>query len=131
MSFSDYLENKILDHVLRGDTGGTAFTQPAACYIGLFITNPTDANSGIEATGGSYARQLISFSAAAGGTISNSAQITFLEATADWGTVTHWGIYDALSAGNLLTHGAFEASRQIFSGDQLVIKAGELDISLD
>lgn len=127
MSFSDYLEDKVLDHILRG---GPPFPQPAATYIGLFITDPTDANSGIEVTGGSYERQVISFDPASGGLTSNSAQVTFPEATADQGTVTHWGIYDASNGGNLLTHGAFTAPRQIFNGDQLIIKAGELDVQL-
>ena len=122
---SDYLENKVLDHVL----GTTSYTMPATVYIGLSTGSFADDNSGTELSGGSYARQSIAFDAAASGTTDNTAAVDFPVATASWGTVSHYGLFDALSGGNLLIHGAFTASKTVDSGDVLRISAGELDIT--
>mgnify|MGYP001094525982 CR=1 FL=1 len=123
---SDYLENKLLDHVFRN----TAYTSPASVYLALYTSNPGDDNSGIEVSGGNYARQAVTFNAPSGGSITNSADISFPEATADWGTVTHFGIMDASTGGNLLWHGALDNSKSILTGDQIIIKAGGLTVSL-
>lgn len=124
-AMSDYLENKVLDHVL----GTTSYTMPATVYIGLSTGSFADDNSGTELSGGSYARQSIAFDAAASGTTDNTAAVDFPVATASWGTVSHYGLFDALSGGNLLIHGAFTASKTVDSGDVLRISAGELDIT--
>ncbi len=126
---SDYLEKKLLDHVLRN----TAYTPPASVYLALFTTDPTDAGTGTEVTGGAYARQKITFGAASspGGTASTTADIAFPVATANWGTVTHVGIYDAATAGNLLFHGALNTPRTINIDNQLCILAEELVVILD
>lgn len=124
---SDYLENALLDHVFRG----TAYTSPTAIYVALYTSDPTDADSGTEVSGGGYARQSVTFNAPSGGVITNSADIVFPEATADWGTITHIGLRDAATLGNLLWHGAVTQSRLILAGDQLIIKAGTLTVSLD
>lgn len=129
-AFSNFLENKILDHTLRGSAG--AYTAPTTVYIALFTAAPTDANSGTEVTGGSYARQTITFgSAASSGAISNTATVTFPTATANYGTVTHIGLYDALTTGNLLYHGAVTVSKTITTGDTFSIAVGNLTITLD
>lgn len=129
-AFSNFLENKILDHTLRGSAG--AYTAPTTIYVGLFTASPTDANSGTEVSGGSYARQAITFgTAAASGSISNTATVTFPTATASWGTITHIGLYDAVSAGNLLYWGAVTQSKTIASGDTFSITTGNLTITLD
>ena len=125
-NLSNYLENKLLDH----SVGKAAFTMPPTVRIALYTTDPTDADAGTEVSGGSYARQAITFAAAASGATSNDADVLFPQATASWGTITHWGIRDAATGGNLLWHGAFTASKAIDSGDQLKIAAGELDLSL-
>jgi len=122
---SDYLENEILDHIL----GTGAYTMPATVYVGLSTGSFGDDNSGTELTGNNYSRVSATFSAAASGTTSNSAAIEFAAATGSWGTVSHFGIFDAASAGNLLIHGAFTASKAIESGDILKISAGDLDIT--
>lgn len=126
-NISDYAENKLLDHVL----GTLAYTKPTAVYVALYTTNPTDADTGTEVSGGAYARQSATFSAASAGATSNSADIVFAEATANWGTITHIGIRDALTLGNLLWHGPLTTAKEITTGDQFKIKTGDLGVSLD
>lgn len=124
-ALSDYLENKLVDHVLRG----TGFAAPANVYVALFTGNPTDANNGIEVAGGSYVRQQASFVAPSDGATTNNADITYPIATADWGNVTHFGLYDAQTGGNLLIHGAFSVAKPVLNGDQYIIRNADLDIT--
>ena len=124
-AMSDYLENEILDHIL----GTGAYTMPTTVYVGLSTGSFGDDNSGTELTGNNYARVSATFSAAASGTTSNSAAIEFAAATGSWGSVSHFGIFDASSAGNLLIHGAFTTAKTIASGDILKISTGDLDIT--
>ena len=126
-AMSDYLENEILDHIL----GTGAYTAPTTVYVGLSTATLADDASGTELSGSGYARQSATFNAAASGTADNSAAIEFPAATASWGTVSHFGIYDAASSGNLLIHWAFTAAKLIDTGDILKISAGDLDISAD
>ena len=127
MSFSNYLETELLDHVFANN----AYTSPAAVYVALF-TAVTDGEAGTvtEVSGGGYARQAGSFTVS-GNTATTSAAIEYPTATADYGTVTHVGIYDASTAGNLLAYAALTASKTISSGDVFRIPAGDLDITLD
>jgi len=124
---SDYLENALLNHVFRG----VAYTAPTAIYLALYTSDPTDADTGTEVSGGGYARQQVTFTAPSNGVITNTADIVFPEATADWGTITHLGLHDAVTGGNLLWHGPVVQSRLILTGDQLVIKAGTISVTLD
>jgi len=127
-AFSDYLENELLDHTL----GGLAYSSPAAVYVGLATSSFADDNSGTgEISGGAYARKAASFAAASSGSCSTDTTITWDTATADWGTITHFGIFDASTAGNLLYHGALTASNVISNGDTFEITSGNLTISLD
>lgn len=126
MSFSNYLETKVLDHVFTN----TAYTSPSAVYVALFTSNPAEDGSGTEVSGGGYARQAGSFSVS-GNTATTTAAIEYPTATADYGTVTHVGIYDALTSGNLLAYAALTASKNISSGDVFRIPTGDLDITLD
>lgn len=123
-ALSDYLENALLDHVLRV----AAFAQPAALYVALYTTATDDAAGGTEVTGGSYARQTVSFSAAAGGATSNSAAVSFSNMPAV--TVTHVAIHDALTAGNRLFHGALTANVAVAAGNTFTFAIGDLDVSL-
>lgn len=125
--FSDFLENKIIDHMLRNQ----AYTPPATVYLALFTTATNDAGGGTEVSGGSYARQAITLAAASGGASSNSADITFPTATADWGTVTHVAIMDALTGGNMLMHSPLDASKTVSNGDTFKVNANDLDITVD
>ena len=122
---SNYLENELLDHVLRN----AAYTSPSTVYIGLSTGSFGDDNSGTEISGNGYARQSIAFDAASGGTTDNTSNVDFPAATGSWGTVSHYGLFDASSSGNLLIHGSFSASKAVTTGDILRIAAGELDIT--
>lgn len=126
MSFSNYLETKVLDHVF----GGTAYTAPATLYLGLFTSNPNEDGSGTEVSGGGYARQSVAFTIS-GNTASNTAAVEYPTATANYGTVTHVGIYDASSAGNLIAYAALTSAKAIETGDVFRVPTGDLDITLD
>lgn len=126
MSFSDYLETKVLDHVF----GGTAYTAPATLYVALFTAAPSDSGGGTEVSGGAYARQTIAFTTS-GDTTSNTAAVEFPTATANYGLVTHVGIYDASTAGNLMAWAGLTSSKNIETGDVFRIPAGDLDITLN
>jgi len=130
---SNYLENKVLDHVL----GGSSYSQPASLYVGLFTNTSGSAATNLEAgtltdevSGGSYARKAATFSAASSGTASTSATITFDAATANWGTITHVAIIDASTSGNVLFWGAVTTSKTIESGDTFQISGSNLSVSL-
>ena len=127
MSFSDTFETRVLTWVF---TTGAA-TRPTAWYLALFTTDPTDAGSGTEVStsGTAYARQSASFTVS-GDTASNSAAIEFPTATASYGTVTHVGIFDASTAGNLIAHAALTTSKAIDTGDVFRVPSGDLDITL-
>jgi hypothetical protein len=125
--FTDFLENKIIDHMLRAQ----AYTPPATVYVGLFTAAPSDAGGGTEVSGGSYARQAVTLAAASGGASSNSADVTFPQATGDWGTITHLALFDALTAGNMLMWTPLDASKDIDTGDTFVVEAGDLDVTVD
>lgn len=124
-AMSDYLENEILDHIL----GTGSYTMPSAVYVGLSTGSFNDDNSGTELTGNNYSRKAITFGAASSGTASNNAAVEFDAATGSWGTVSHFGIFDAASAGNLLIHGSLTASKVIETGDILKIAIGDMDIT--
>lgn len=129
---ADYLENAVLQHFLRG---GSAVSQPAGLYVELY-TSATALNletgaSGTVVSGGAYARTAITFSAPSAGSTSNSADCLFPVATASWGTIRYFGIFDASSAGNGLYYGQFAADKTIATDDQLKIASGQLVITDD
>ncbi len=123
---SNYLENALINATLRA----TTFTSPTTVYVGLYTSDPTDANSGTEVSGGSYARKSATFGAPSNGVSTTSADITFDQATGSWGTVTHIGILDALTSGNLLYHTALDVSKTIDTGDIFKIASGNLTVTL-
>jgi hypothetical protein len=124
---SNYLENKLLDHILKN----VSYTSPTTVYVGLFLTDPTDAGSGTEVSGGSYARKTLSVTTASGGIVTSSADVTFDQATANWGTVAYIGLFDAITSGNLLMHTALTTSKVIETGDIFKIPSGNLTATLD
>ena len=126
MSFSNHAENLVLDWLL---TNGTA-TRPTAWYVGLFTSDPTDADTGTEVSGGSYARTAVTFSVT-GNAATNTAAVEFPAATASWGTVSHIAIYDASTSGNMLFHTALDIAKAITDGDVFRIPTGDLDFTLD
>lgn len=126
MSFSNYLENKVLLHVF----GATAYTAPTTLYVALFTSNPGETGAGTEVSGGSYARQTITFTVT-GAQAANTAAVEFPTASASWGTITYAAIYDASTGGNMLDYGALTTSKTIASGDVLRIPASSYTIDLD
>lgn len=127
MSNSDYAENITLDWLL----GGSNPTRPSARYVALYTASPSDAGGGTEVSGGSYARVAATFGAASGGSASNSAPVTYPTPTASWGTVTHFGVFDALTGGNLLRWAALGAPQAINSGATVSFAASSLVCTQD
>lgn len=136
MAKSNYLEQKVLDYIFNG----SAFASPAT-YVSLYTTDPTDADSGTEVSGTNYARQLVDVNGGSSPTwnlavvdgigylVDNAAAITFPTAGAGgWGTVSHFGIHDALTVGNLLYHGALTASQTVNDGSTFEFAIGDLNI---
>lgn len=133
MSFTDYLENEVLDHIL----GGADYTRPATVYIALSTTTPAENGSGFtEPSVGAYARVAVTndateWPAASGGSKANANAVTFPTATADWGLITHYGIFDAASGGNLLMWGDMSPAQTVYSSDIPIIGAGDIVVNLD
>ena len=130
---SNYLENAVLDHVL----GNTTYTPAGTLYLGLFLNTSGNAATNLEAgtltdevSGGSYARKAVTFAAASSGTSASSATVTFDTATANWGTITHVAVLDALTSGNVLFWGAVTTAKTIENGDTFQVTSGNLTISL-
>jgi len=98
--------------------------------VGLFTTDPGEAQGGTEVSGGAYVREAVTFTVS-GDTATNSAAVEWPVATADWGTITHVAIYDALTGGNQIAYASLTISKIIATGDVIRISAGELDVTLD
>ena len=130
---SNYLENKVLDHVLTA----TSYTAPGTRYLALFNNTSGNAAANLEAgtltdevSGGSYARKAVTFAAASGGTSATNATVTFDAATASWGSITHVAVMDASTGGNVLFWGAVTTAKTIDTGDTFQVTSGNLTISL-
>jgi len=127
MSFSNTFETHVLQYVFTTDS----VTRPTAWYVGLFTADPTDTGSGAtEITGNNYSRVSATFSVS-GATATTTAAVEFAAATGSWGTISHIGIFDASSGGNLIAHSALSASKAIGTGDVFRIPTGDIDITLD
>ena len=126
--FSDYLEDKVLDHVF----GGNAYTAPTTLYVALYTVAPTDTGGGTEVSGGAYARQTAAFTVSGTNptTASNSAAVEYPTATANYGTVVAVGVFDASSGGNLLAYANLDTSKVVSTGDVFRFNTGDLDITL-
>ena len=130
-AMSDYLENKLIDHVFRG----TAYSAPPTLYLGLLTSAASDVGGGTEVSSltSTYARvpmvanttlwsgtNAYGFTGTSSGTSGNTANIipiTFASPNTNWGLVTSFGIYDAATAGNLLFYGNLNISKNINNGD--------------
>ena len=127
MSFTNFLETEILDHVFAG----AAYTAPGTKYLALFTAiSDGEAGSVTELSGSAYARQSVAFTTS-GNTTSNNAAVEFPTATGSWGTVTHVGVYDAASSGNLMAYATLSSSKAIATGDVFRVPNGDLDITLN
>lgn len=123
---SNYLENALINAVLRN----TSYTSPTTTFVSLHTADPTDAGSGTEVSGGSYARTAATFGSPSDGVTTNSAAVEFPQCTSSWGTVSHIGIWDAVTTGNMLFHTALDTSKTIDSGDIFKIATGSLSVTL-
>ena len=127
MSFTNFLETEILDHVFAG----AAYTAPGTKYLALFTAiSDGEAGSVTEISGNAYARQTVAFTTS-GNTTSNNAAVEFPTATGSWGTVTHVGVYDASTSGNLMAYATLSSSKAIATGDVFRVPSGDLDITLN
>lgn len=132
MSASNYLELEILDHVL----GGADYTRPATVYVSLHTADPGETGAN-ETSGTDYARKSVTnndtnWPAASAGNKSNGAAITFATpGSGGWGTVTHFGIWDASTNGNFLFGGALSVSKTINQGDVVSFGVGDVDVTAD
>ena len=128
MSLSNTFETTVLTWLLTN----SAATRPTAWYVALFTSNPAEDASGTEVStsGTAYARQSVTFSVS-GNTATNTAAIEFPTATASYGTVTHVGVYDASTAGNLIAYAALTTSKAIDTGDVMRVPANDLDVTMD
>jgi hypothetical protein len=126
------LSNTFETHTLQYLFTTTSVTRPTAWYIALFTSNPDEDASGTEVStsGTAYARQSATFTVS-GNEATNSAAIEFPTATASYGTVTHIGVFDAETSGNLIAYAALTTSKAIDTGDVLRINSAELDVTLD
>ena len=126
---SNFLENALINATLRN----TTYTSVATVYVSLWTSDPTDAGSGTEVSGGSYARTAVTFAAPSNGVTTNSADVTFPTATASWGTVGWIGINDSATSGgsdHLLYHTALDTAKAIDTGDIFKISTGNLSVTL-
>jgi len=125
---SNYLENALINATLRN----TSYTSVATIYVALYTSDPTDADTGTEVStsGTAYARTAVTFGAPSNGVSTNSADVTFPTCTAAWGTVTHVGLRDASTAGNLLYHSPLDSSKAVGIGDVFKITTGNLSVTL-
>lgn len=126
MSFTNYLETEILDHVFAG----AAYTAPSTKYLALFTGAPGETGGGTEVSGGGYARQTVAFTTS-GNTTSNNAAVEFPTATANYGTVTHVAVFDASTSGNMMAYAALSSNKTIETGDVFRVPSGDLDITLN
>lgn len=141
-AMSDYLENKLIDHVFRGQSYSTP-----VLYVGLLTAAPSDAGGGTEVSGNAYARVKAAAGASqaltdwkstqndnlassgTGGNTTNTNAVNFPTPTGTWGTVTHFGIYDALTGGNLLFWGSLTIAKTINQSDTVTFPAASLSIT--
>ncbi len=124
-SFTDYLEDRLLNHIFRN----TASTAPATVYLALFTVTPSDTGGGTEVTGGGYARQAITFGASSGGAIANTGAVAFTASGANYGTVVAVAIMDALTVGNMLAWDGI-TSAVVNDGDTINFPIGDIDVTL-
>lgn len=128
-NISNYLANALLNHIF----GKGTYTPPTNIYVELSTTAPTDAGTNVTPpSGGGYARKQTApsdWNMAAGRIIDNANAIEFAEASASWGTLSHFALFDAASGGNFLGWGALATPKAVDSGDTARFAAGDLNVS--
>tara|TARA_R110002051_G_scaffold305719_2_gene375861 strand:- start:156 stop:569 length:414 start_codon:yes stop_codon:yes gene_type:complete len=133
-AMSNYLENKLIDHLLRG----TSYSQPDVYVglVGLYVAAELEAGTLTnELSGGSYARvgsirgDSYWSAGSTNGLTDNENNITFTAASNEWGHVSGVFIADAASTGNVLLYGPLTIVKEVENTDQFIISAGDFDIT--
>jgi hypothetical protein len=125
MAFTNYTDNKLIDHLL----GSSTYTKPSTLYVALFVGNPTSGGTEVSTSGSAYARVTSTFTIS-GGNATNTAAIEWATATSSWGTIDWVAIYDASTSGNQLVTAQLSSSKTIASGDVLRIPISSLSVTL-
>lgn len=127
-ALSNYSEKLLLDWLLTGE----AVSRPTSWFVGLFTSTPSDSGGGTEVSTGAYVRQALTVGPATSGvgTSSNTNTVSFTASGASYGVVTHVGIFDSVSGGNLLWHGPILVSKEVLDGDGLKFDPGTLIFTL-
>ena len=129
-SFSNYWENKLLDYIFSKGS-----LTPPVIYLGLLTAEPGEEGTGLaEPSGNAYQRVQTSASdwnVSAGGSLDNSGEIIFPMATGNWGTITHFALFDAATGGNMLAYGTLSPAKVIGSGAIAKFVESDLAVSLD
>ena len=125
-SKTDYLEHAVLNFWLAAN--GDGYTSPSTVYVALFTSATGEDGSGTEVTGGSYARVSCAFTVT-NSSAANTSLVTFPTASADWGTITDFAVFDALTSGNMLYYGTLGTARNVLNGDVVKFNAGQLVIT--
>ncbi|GGF86948.1 phage tail fiber protein [Paenibacillus aceti] len=145
MNMSNYLSTALLNQVFRN----SAYTRPSKVYLALYTSNPTAADTGQEVSGGGYVRKEVTFGAPTSEnytifhpttgqqvsiskrTIKNNIDVVMPTASANWGQITHIGIRDAATGGNLLYFGALDTPRSILTNDIFKMLTGQIVLTLE
>lgn len=130
MAMSNYLESQMSNFLFKSNSNN--FVTPDSIYLALYKSDPTDSDVGdeVSSSGTGYERQLLSINDAVNGLSTNNIQINFSEANIAWGEITHIGIRDELTGGNLILHSNLVKSIVIESGDTFSITVGNLRLTL-
>jgi hypothetical protein len=126
-AFSNYAEGQVLKWLFTA----SAITRPSTWFLALFTSDPGETGSGTEVSGAGYARKAIGFNGASNPVTGPTAQISFTASGGNWGSVTHWAVYDAVSGGNLLVYGALTTAKTVNDGDTAVAAVDAFSVSLD
>lgn len=127
---SNYLEGKLIDHIFRG----VSYAAPTVLYASLHTADPAD--TGLhEISGGGYQRSLIYCAEIswnkAGNVVSNNVLISFPQSLTNWGTVTHFGLWDNSLGGNMLLSGQLAQAKVINQADVVSFPVSYLTATFD
>ena len=131
-SFADTEEDRVLDHIF----GVAAYTAESNLYVALCTSTVLDSDTadGVtgEVSGGAYVRHKCNtWETAVDGSLTNAIVLTFEQATADWGTITHFAVCDHSSTGAMIIHGAVNTAKNIGSGDTAKYATNSIKVELD
>jgi hypothetical protein len=136
---TNYLEEEILNHIFRRSA---IFGTPTTVFVALHTGDPGEAGTANEISGGAYARQGVDTGSGTNwtdpatgtqGESDNNADITFPQATAAWGTISHVSIWGTASAGDtsdVWLKGSLTTDKAVASGDTFKFASGDLNVQM-